>query len=82
MSEDRQKLEVTNDDGTKEVFYKDEMSDQQRQMMEELAELNSRVNQLKPLATEFRDKMELSNLKSKALLDSLRSESIDQEDGE
>jgi hypothetical protein len=81
MSEDRQKLEVTNDDGTKEVFYKDEMSDQQRQMMEELAELNARVNQLQPLATEFRDKMELSNLKSKTLLDSLRSESIDQENG-
>ena len=81
MSEDRQKLEVSNDDGTKEVFYKDEMSEDQRQMLEELAELNGRVNQLKPLATEFRDKMELSNLKSKALLESLRSEKIDQEDG-
>ena len=82
MSLDRQKLEVSKDDGTKEVFYKDEMSEEQRQMLEELAELNARVNQLQPLATEFRDKMELSNLKSKALLDSLRSESINQEDGE
>jgi len=82
MTEDRQKLEVTNDDGTKEVFYKDEMSEEQTRILEELAELNARVNQLQPLATEFRDKMELSNLKSKALLDSLRSESIDQEDGE
>jgi len=82
MSEDRQKLEVTKDDGTKEVFYKDEMSEEQTRILEELAELNARVNQLQPLATEFRDKMELSNLKSKALLDSLRSESIDQEDGE
>ena len=81
MSEDRQKLEVTKDDGTKEVFYKDEMSEEQTRILEELAELNARVNQLQPLATEFRDKMELSNLKSKALLDSLRSESID-EDGE
>ena len=81
MSEDRQKLEVTKDDGTKEVFYKDEMSEEQTRILEELAELNARVNQLQPLATEFRDKMELSNLKSKALLDSLRSESIE-EDGE
>ena len=81
MSEDRQKLEVTKDDGTKEVFYKDEMSEEQTRILEELSELNARVNQLQPLATEFRDKMELSNLKSKALLDSLRSESIE-EDGE
>ena len=80
MSEDRQKLEVTNDDGTKEVFYKDEMSEEQRQMLEELAELNARVNQLQPLATEFRDKMELANLKSKELLELLKLEN--QEDGE
>tara|TARA_R100001460_G_scaffold3619_2_gene10849 strand:+ start:189 stop:431 length:243 start_codon:yes stop_codon:yes gene_type:complete len=80
MSEDRQKLEVTNDNGTKEVFYKDEMSKEQRQMLEELAELNARVNQLQPFATEFRDKMELANLKSKELLELLKSEN--QEDGE
>ena len=82
MSEDRQKLEVSKDDGTKVVFYKDEMSNEQRQMLEELAELNARVNQLHPLATEFRDKMELVNIKSKVLVESLKSENIDQEDGE
>ena len=82
MSEDRQKLEVAKDDGTKEVFYKDEMSNQQRQMLEELADLNARVNHLQPLATEFRDKMELVNIKSKVLVESLKSENIDQKDGE
>tara|TARA_A100001011_G_C13684168_1_gene584941 strand:- start:221 stop:469 length:249 start_codon:yes stop_codon:yes gene_type:complete len=82
MSEDRQKLEVTNDNGTKEVFYKDEMSEEQTKILEELAELNARVNQLQPLATEFRDKMELVNIKSKVLVESLKSENIDQEDGE
>jgi hypothetical protein len=46
MSEDRQKLEVTNDDGTKEVFYKDEMSEEQTRILEELAELNARNYQI------------------------------------
>jgi hypothetical protein len=37
---------------------------------------------LQPLATEFRDKMELVNIKSKVLVESLKSENIDQQDGE
>ena len=65
-------IQVKNDDGTVEEFNKEDMTDEQRSLFNDLLALQQRCIEIEPMAREFSDKKQLVDLKSKSLLESLR----------
>tara|TARA_R100000781_G_C4078174_1_gene126800 strand:+ start:1718 stop:1975 length:258 start_codon:yes stop_codon:yes gene_type:complete len=65
-------IQVKNDDGTVEEFNKEDMTDEQRSLFNDVLALQKRCMEIEPMAREFSDKKQLVDLKSKSLLESLR----------
>ena len=65
-------IQVKNDDGTVEEFNKEDMTDEQRSLFNDVLALQQRCVEIEPMAREFSDKKQLVDLKSKSLLESLR----------
>ena len=65
-------IQVRNDNGEVEEYNKEDMTDEQRSLFEELLALQQRCIEIEPMAREFSDKKQLVDLKSKSLLESLR----------
>ena len=65
-------IQVKNDNGEIEEYNKEDMTDDQRSLLNELVSLQQRCLEIEPLAREFADKKQLVDFKSKSLLESLR----------
>ena len=65
-------IQVKNDDGTVEEFNKEDMTDEQRSLFNDVLALQKRCIEIESMAREFTDKKQLVDLKSKILLESLR----------
>jgi len=65
-------IQVRNDDGEVEEYNKEDMTDEQRSLFNDLLALQQRCIEIEPMAREFSDKKQLVDLKSKSLLESLR----------
>ena len=65
-------IQVRNDNGEVEEFNKEDMTDEQRSLFDDLLALQQRCIEIEPMAREFADKKQLVDLKSKSLLESLR----------
>ena len=65
-------IQVRNDNGEVEEFNKEDMTDEQRSLFNDLLALQQRCIEIEPMAREFSDKKQLVDLKSKSLLESLR----------
>lgn len=65
-------IQVRNDNGEVEEYNKEDMTDQQRSLLNDLLSLQQRCIEIEPLAREFADKKQLVDFKSKSLLESLR----------
>ena len=65
-------IQVRNDDGEVEEYNKEDMTDEQRSLFNDLLALQQRCVEIEPMAREFADKKQLVDLKSKSLLESLR----------
>ena len=65
-------LQIRNDNGEVEEFNKEDMTDEQRSLFDDLLNLQQRCIEIEPMAREFADKKQLVDLKSKSLLESLR----------
>ena len=65
-------IQVRNDNGEVEEYNKEDMTDEQRSLFDNLLALQQRCIEIEPMAREFTDKKQLVDLKSKSLLESLR----------
>ena len=65
-------IQVRNDNGKVEEYNKEDMTDEQRSLLDDLLALQQRCIEIEPMAREFSDKKQLVDLKSKSLLESLR----------
>ena len=65
-------IQVRNDNGEVEEYNKEDMTDEQRSLFDDLLALQQRCIEIEPMAREFADKKQLVDLKSKSLLESLR----------
>ena len=65
-------IQVRNDNGDVEEYNKEDMTDEQRSLFDDLLALQQRCIEIEPMAREFTDKKQLVDLKSKSLLESLR----------
>nr|BAR34850.1 hypothetical protein [uncultured Mediterranean phage uvMED] len=65
-------IQVRNDNGEVEEYSKEDMTDEQRSLFDDLLALQQRCIEIEPMAREFTDKKQLVDLKSKSLLESLR----------
>ena len=65
-------IQVRNDNGEVEEYNKEDMTDEQRSLLNDLLSLQQRCIEIEPLAREFADKKQLVDLKSKSLLESIR----------
>jgi hypothetical protein len=65
-------IQVRNDNGEVEEYNKEDMTDEQRSLFNDVLDLQKRCMEIEPMAREFSDKKQLVDLKSKSLLESLR----------
>jgi hypothetical protein len=65
-------IKVKNDNGDVEEYSKEDMTDEQRSLFDDLLALQKRCVEIEPMAREFADKKQLVDLKSQSLLESLR----------
>jgi hypothetical protein len=65
-------IQVRNDNGEVEEYNKEDMTDEQRSLFNDVLALQKRCMEIEPMAREFSDKKQLVDLKSKSLLESLR----------
>ena len=65
-------IQVRNDDGGVEKYNKEDMTDEQRSLFDDVLALQKRCIEIEPMAREFADKKQLVDLKSQSLLESLR----------
>ena len=65
-------IQVRNDNGDVEEYNKEDMTDEQRSLFNDLLALKQRCIEIEPMAREFADKKQLVDFKSKSLLESLR----------
>ena len=65
-------IQVRNDDGGVEEYNKEDMTDEQRSLFDDVLALQKRCIEIEPMAREFADKKQLVDLKSQSLLESLR----------
>jgi len=65
-------IQVRNDNGEVEEYNKEDMTDEQRSLFDDVLVLQQRCIEIEPMAREFADKKQLVDLKSKSLLESLR----------
>ena len=65
-------IQVRNDNGEVEEYNKEDMTDEQRSLFNDILALQQRCVEIEPMAREFADKKQLVDLKSKSLLESLR----------
>ena len=65
-------IQVRNDNGKVEEYNKEDMTDEQRSLLDDLLALQQRCIEIEPMAREFSDKKQLVDFKSKSLLESLR----------
>ena len=65
-------IQVRNDNGEVEEYNKEDMTDEQRSLFDDLLALQQRCIEIEPMAREFSDKKQLVDLKSKSLLESLK----------
>lgn len=65
-------IQVRNDNGEVEEYNKEDMTDEQRILFNDVLALQQRCIEIEPMAREFTDKKQLVDLKSKSLLESLR----------
>ena len=65
-------IQVRNDDGEVEEYNKEDMTDEQRSLFDDVLALQKRCIEIEPMAREFADKKQLVDLKSQSLLESLR----------
>ena len=65
-------IQVRNDNGEVEEYNKEDMTDEQRGLLNDLLSLQQRCIEIEPLAREFADKKQLVDFKSKSLLESIR----------
>jgi len=65
-------IQVRNDNGDVEEYNKEDMTDEQRSLFNDVLALQQRCIEIEPMAREFTDKKQLVDLKSKSLLESLR----------
>ena len=65
-------IQVRNDNGEVEEYNKEDMTDEQRSLFNDVLVLQQRCIEIEPMAREFADKKQLVDLKSKSLLESLR----------
>lgn len=64
-------LKIQKDNGEIEEFSKEDMTDQQRGLFDDILSLQKRCLELEPMAREFADKKQLVDFKSKLLQESL-----------
>ena len=73
-------IQIRKDNGEVEEFNKEDMTDEQRKLFEDVLTLQKRCLEIEALAREFADKKQLVDYKGKSLLDSLRGiENAEQE---
>ena len=72
-------IQIRKDNGEVIEYSKEEMTEDQKRLFEDLKSLQQRCIEIEPLAREFSDKKQLVDLKSKLLLDSLQGEENAQE---
>ena len=65
-------IQIRNDNGEVEEYNKEDMTDEQRSLFDDVLALQRRCIEIEPMAREFADKKQLVDLKSKSLLESLR----------
>ena len=65
-------IQVRNDNGEVEEYNKEDMTDEQRSLFDDLLALQKRCVEIEPMAREFADKKQLVDFKSQSLLESLR----------
>ena len=65
-------IQVRNDNGEVEEYNKEDMTDEQRSLFDDVLALQKRCIEIEPMAREFADKKQLVDLKSQSLLESLR----------
>ena len=65
-------IQVRNDNGEVEEYNKEDMTDEQRSLFNDVLVLQQRCIEIEPMAREFADKKQLVDLESKSLLESLR----------
>ena len=65
-------LQIRKDNGEVEEFNKEDMTDEQRKLFEDVLALQKRCLEIEALAREFADKKQLVDLKSQLLQDSLK----------
>ena len=65
-------IQVRNDNGEVEEYHKEDLTDEQRNLFDDLLALQQRCIEIEPMAREFSDKKQLVDLKSKSFLESLR----------
>jgi len=64
MTDQEQIVTMQKDNGDSVEYRKDDMTEEQQQLMEQIVSYQQRLIQLEPLAREFADKKELVNVKS------------------
>ena len=64
-------LKIQKDNGEIEEFSKEDMTDQQRGLFDDILSLQKRCLELEPMAREFADKKQLVDFKSKLLQESI-----------
>jgi len=65
-------IRVRNDNGDVEEYNKEDMTDEQRSLFNDVLALQQRCIEIEPMAREFADKKQLVDFKSQSLLESLR----------
>ena len=65
-------IQVRNDNGEVEEYNKEDMTEEQRSLFDDVLALQKRCIEIEPMAREFADKKQLVDLKSQSLLESLR----------
>ena len=65
-------IQIRKDNGEVEEFNKEDMTDEQRKLFEDVLTLQKRCLEIEALAREFADKKQLVDLKSQLLQDSLK----------
>jgi hypothetical protein len=65
-------IQVRNDNGDVEEYNKEDMTDEQRSLFNDVLALQQRCVEIEPMAREFADKKQLVDFKSQSLLESLR----------
>ena len=65
-------IQIRKDNGEVEEFNKEDMTDEQRKLFEDVLALQKRCLEIEALAREFADKKQLVDLNSQLLQDSLK----------